>query len=124
MPEHLRILVLAGVLHDILEDTPTTDEELRREFGIEVARIVRALSHKEEEEADEVYLSRVANGGRLAVLVKRFDRLDNIRSLAKAPANFRARKLAEIRSALPLWYLIDPEGAREIEKEISHEQTP
>ena len=73
----------------------------------------------EEEQADEVYLSRVANGGRNAVLTKRFDRLDNIKALANAPAEFRAMKLAEIRSALPIWYRIDPDGACEIEKEVT-----
>ena len=35
----------------------------------------------------------------------------------------RAMKLAEIRLALPIWYRIDPDGAREIEKEVNHEQT-
>jgi len=118
-PRDLRELVRSGLLHDTVEDTNTTVKEVTELFGEAVARNVLALSHIEEEEADEVYLSRVANGGRNAVLTKRFDRLDNIKSLANAPAEFRATKLAEIRSALPIWYRIDPDGAHEIEKEVT-----
>ena len=119
MPEQFGILVPAAILHDILEDTPTTDEELRRQFGEDVARIVCAVSHVEEEEADEVYLCRVASGGKLAVLIKRFDCLDNIACLAEAPENFRAQKIAEHKAAILIWKRIDHEGARQIEEAIS-----
>lgn len=116
MPEQFGILVPAAILHDILEDTPTTDEELREQFGQEVARIVRALSHEQEEESDEIYLTRVVRGGKLALLIKRFDCLDNIACLAKAPENFRAQKMAERKASLPIWERIDPEGATAIKK--------
>ncbi len=109
------ILVQSDVFHDVLEDTETKDEELKNLFGNEVAQIVRALSHIEEEEPDEVYLTRVARGGMLAVLAKRFDRLDNIQSLVKMPIEFRNRKVEEIKKALAIWRKIDPEGSREIE---------
>jgi (p)ppGpp synthase/HD superfamily hydrolase len=109
------ILVQSDILHDVLEDTATKDEELMNSFGSEVAQIVRALSHAEEEEPDEVYLARVAKGGKLAVLAKRFDRLDNICSLVKMPIEFRNRKVEEVKKALAIWQRIDPDGAREIE---------
>ena len=117
-PAKFRTLVLSAVLHDVLEDTPTTDEELAMMFGSEVALTVRALCHVEEEEPEEVYLSRVASGGKLAVLVKRFDRLDNLLTLAGTSTEFRAKKLTEITAALPIWYHIDPEGAPQIEAEL------
>jgi GTP pyrophosphokinase len=117
-PESGEVLVVSEILHDVLEDTPTTDAEICKKFGDEVAKIVRALSHESEEEPDEVYLRRVARGGKIAVLAKRFDRLDNLRSLATMPAEFRERKLAEVRSALPIWREIDPDGALEIEKGV------
>jgi len=121
------ILICGGILHDVLEDTEVTDEELCEKFskepgflqlGREIARTVRAVSHEEEEEPDEVYLSRVAEGGMLAVLIKRFDRLDNLQTLVNVSASFRTRKLAEVREALPIWRRIDPEGVRQIEKEM------
>ena len=38
------VAIAAGLLHDILEDTPTTAEELELEFGPDVARLVHALT--------------------------------------------------------------------------------
>lgn len=126
-PSMEQILVCGSVTHDILEDTEITDEELReyfsrepcyKELGRELTRAVRAVSHEKEEEPDEVYLSRVAEGGKCAVLIKRFDRLDNLQTLSNTTADFRARKLAEVRKALPIWRRIDPEGSRQIEKTL------
>lgn len=117
-PSDLRELVLSGLLHDVVEDTETTEKEITDFFGVNVARNVQAVSHFEEEEPDEVYLARVAAGGKNAVLAKRFDRLDNTRTLANTSPEFRAKKLAEIRGALHIWQRIDPDGAREIEMEL------
>ena len=111
--------VISAILHDMLEDTPTTDAELAERFGSEVAQIVRSLSHESEEESDEVYLQRVADGGMVAIIVKRCDRLDNLRTLVNTSPKFRERKLSEIRAALPIWQEVDQEGAVEIEKEVS-----
>ncbi len=108
-------LVASALLHDVIEDTATTEAEIAQAFGQEVARVVRAVSHEDEEEPDEVFLGRVASGGGLPILVKRFDKLDNVVSLAQAPEEFRLRKIAETRAALPIWQRMDPEGAREIE---------
>ncbi len=109
-------LIQAAILHDILEDTSTEQAELRRRFGDEVVRIVQALSHIDENEPDEEYLGRVEQGGELAILVKRFDRLENLNDLAKAPKEFRVQKLKKLEQALPIWQRMDPEGAVEIEK--------
>jgi len=109
-------LIQAAILHDILEDTSTTEEEVEQKFGKEILEIVKAVSHRDEEESDEEYLNRVAAGGKLAVLVKRFDRLENLKDLTKAPKEFRLRKLRELEQAIPIWQRIDPEGAIEIEK--------
>jgi (p)ppGpp synthase/HD superfamily hydrolase len=120
-------LVVSALLHDVLEDTDATDAELADLFGARVAKVVRALSHVEEEEPDAVYLRRVAAGGPLAVIAKRSDRLDNLDTLRQAPHEFRERKLKEIRAALPLWYEIDPEGAPQIEallEEVENESAP
>ena len=106
-----RTAIIAALLHDIVEDTTATVGDVSRLFGGEVARVVLALSHEDEEEPDEVYLARVTAGGPLAVLVKRCDKLDNVRSLSRAPEGFRDRKKAETLTALPLWQAMDPVGA-------------
>ncbi len=109
-------LIQAAILHDILEDTPTEQNELSRRFGNEVVHIIEALSHVDENEPDEKYLGRVEQGGKLAILIKRFDRLENLNDLAKAPKEFRVQKLRELEQVLPIWQRMDPEGAVEIEK--------
>jgi len=115
-PETVRILAISALLHDVVEDTDATIEDVEELFGKDVARVVLALSHEDEDELDEIYLARVAEGGELAILVKRYDKLDNIVSLPQAPADFRRRKLSENREALPLWNRMDPEGAALIEE--------
>lgn len=106
-PEPFQALVISAILHDTLEDTPTTDQELAAVFGGEVARIVRALSHVEEKEPEEVYLSRVAQGGELAVSVKFFDRMDNFACLE--PGRKFTKKVIQLQTAAtPIWEQILP----------------
>jgi len=50
-------IVAAGVLHDSLENTDATPQELERQFGPEVARLVRAVS---EPDAEGPYAQRKA----------------------------------------------------------------
>ncbi|MEI8061627.1 MAG: HD domain-containing protein [Candidatus Berkelbacteria bacterium] len=114
--ENPEILIKASTLHDILEDTSTSEEEIEQKFGKEILEIVKAVSHRDEDEPDEEYLNRVAAGGNLAVLVKRFDRLENLNDLVKAPKEFRLRKLQELEQAISVWQKIDPEGTVEIER--------
>nr|WP_106410433.1 MULTISPECIES: HD domain-containing protein [Pseudofrankia] len=67
---------LAALLHDVVEDTPVTLDELRaRGYPSGVVAAVDALS-KRPGEATEVYLARVA-ANPLAVVVKRADMADN-----------------------------------------------
>lgn len=139
-PSMEQILICGSVNHDVLEDTEITDEEFCEQFskepcykelGRELTRAVRAVSHEEEEEPDEVYLSRVEAGGMLAILIKRFDRLDNLQTLIRGTASefraqklagtsneFATRKLSEVRMALPIWRRIDPEGSHQIEETL------
>src|SRR3954451_10882822 len=52
---HEDTVVAAGALHDVLEKTDTTREELEREFGPEIAAIVAAVS---EDASIEDYVER------------------------------------------------------------------
>ena len=36
--------VITGILHDVLEDTHTTEEEIEKEFGVEVANLVKYVT--------------------------------------------------------------------------------
>lgn len=82
-PEHL---IIAGILHDTLEDTPVRLEEIRSQFGREVADLVVALSEPdkkapwEERKAHTIdHLEQVATLDVLLVSVA--DKLDNMRAI-------------------------------------------
>ena len=82
--------VAAGLLHDTVEDTPTTVEDLRSVFGDRIARLVNGvtkvakidLAYREEEEIENVRRMLVATAEDLHVIViKICDRLHNMRTL-------------------------------------------
>jgi GTP pyrophosphokinase len=97
------LTVTAGLLHDVLEDTATTKDELEREFGKEIADLVDgvtklgklAFSSREERQAENFRKMLVAMARDLRVLmIKLADRLHNMRTLDYLPAE-RARKIAQ-----------------------------
>jgi (p)ppGpp synthase/HD superfamily hydrolase len=74
-------IVVAGFLHDLVEDTAVTVDEIRAEFGPEVADVVAAASFDERiddylERHYDIY-ERCFDQGKRAVVVKAADILDN-----------------------------------------------
>ncbi|MFQ5897367.1 MAG: RelA/SpoT family protein [Candidatus Methylomirabilia bacterium] len=95
--------VTAGLLHDVLEDTGTTKEDLVREFGPEIAELVDgvtkigklAFASREERQAENFRKMLVAMARDIRVLVvKLADRLHNMRTLHYLPPA-RARRVAQ-----------------------------
>ncbi len=95
--------VIAGLLHDVLEDTHATKTDLAREFGAEVADLVDgvtklgklAFSSREERQAENFRKMLVAMARDLRVLmIKLADRLHNMRTLDYLPAD-KGRKIAQ-----------------------------
>ena len=95
--------VTAGLLHDVLEDTPATKEDLTREFGGEIAELVDgvtklgklAFSSREERQAENFRKMLVAMARDLRVLmIKLADRLHNMRTLDYL-ASDKARKISQ-----------------------------
>jgi (p)ppGpp synthase/HD superfamily hydrolase len=74
-------IVISGFLHDLLEDTDVTSDEIRSRFGIDVADIVKATSFNEniDDYLDRHYdiYERCFELGRAPVVVKAADILDN-----------------------------------------------
>ena len=79
-------LICAGLLHDTIEDGGVTPDELKREFGEEVLRLVlfdtenKKLSWKERKDAT---LLALENCDRKCAMLVCADKLSNIRDLAE-----------------------------------------
>ena len=83
-------LLSAAVLHDTIEDTGVTVEEIRREFGERVAHLVEAESDRFieglSEEASwhdrkQAAIDRIAAASRDAKMVAMGDKLSNMRAI-------------------------------------------
>jgi GTP pyrophosphokinase len=96
--------VAAALLHDVPEDTPQTLEEVRREFGNEIATLVdgvtklgkiqwKSQEEKQAENLRKVFLA-MASDVRI-ILIKLADRLHNLRTIAVMPPDHQRRKARE-----------------------------
>jgi guanosine-3',5'-bis(diphosphate) 3'-pyrophosphohydrolase len=75
-------MLQAALLHDTVEDTPTSLGEIRAGFGPEVADLVDWLTAPAREEDVRAYYERLhASAPRPAQLLKLADRVDNLHSI-------------------------------------------
>lgn len=98
------VTVTAGLLHDVLEDTLMTPEELRKQFGEQVYQIVDGVTKisrvyftsRQEKQAENFRKMLLAMVGDIRVLfVKLADRLHNMRTLQYLAPDRRERISAE-----------------------------
>jgi GTP diphosphokinase / guanosine-3',5'-bis(diphosphate) 3'-diphosphatase len=94
------VTVTAGLLHDVLEDTLVSPEELRKQFGEEVYQIVDGVTKisqvqftsRQEKQAENFRKMLLAMVGDIRVLfVKLADRLHNMRTLQYLAPESRER---------------------------------
>ncbi len=81
-------LVLAGLLHDTIEDTETTYDELVNEFGTVVADLVAEVTDDKSLEKVERKRSQVEtapNKSDRAKMIKIADKTSNMRSIIASP---------------------------------------
>lgn len=85
--EDQRVLI-AAVLHDTIEDTDTTEQELVRQFGKDVADIVLEVTDDKslpKAERKRLQIEHAAHISRRAKLVKLADKICNLRDIAASP---------------------------------------
>ncbi len=117
--------IQALLLHDVVEDTPTTSAELRKSFAPEVMAMVDAMT-KQEGETRKQFLDRVGSFEGETKICKALDRFDNlIRGFAIPDEKYHARILAEnaaiylpafasnptLKPIAPMFYTLDRELA-------------
>jgi len=79
-------VVVAGILHDVIEDTPVTLAGLRRDFGATVAELVAQCSEPDKslpwEKRKQHTITFLATAPAPVKLVVAADKLHNLRSIA------------------------------------------
>ena len=101
--------ISAALLHDVVEDTDVTDEQLRKEFGDEIADMVAGVTKLsniqfasvEEQQAEDYRKMFLAMGKDIRViLIKLADRLHNMRTLKYLR---RDRQIANAKETMELY---------------------
>ena len=94
-------VVVAGILHDVLEDTDATGDELQALFGTDVARLVGALTQdasiRKYQERKAALRRQIVDAGADAAAVSLADKAAKLRSVESRPAK---RKLHHYRETL------------------------
>lgn len=80
-------IVIAGILHDVIEDTDNTYEDIVTEFGKEVADLVRSVTYDQampHDEGKEIYLQQLATAPPAACAISAADLLANRTDMANS----------------------------------------
>lgn len=79
-------VLMAALLHDVVEDTDATFADVEQQFGPDVASLVREVTDDKSLEKQERKRLQIENASKTtsrAKLIKLADKLDNLRDLLK-----------------------------------------
>ena len=94
VPGHTEEMLVAAVLHDVVEDTPVTIEQIFEEFGTKVGELVHYLTDiSTPEDGNRLKRKRkdaewYAQGSAQAQTIKVADFIDNTRDIAQNDPRF------------------------------------
>ncbi len=139
--------IAAALLHDVVEDTPITLQEVTKQFGSEIANLIDGVtklgkipySSREEQQAENIRKMLIAMSNDIRVIIiKLADRLHNMRTIECMKEQHRRDKALEVMEVyapiahrlgiraikeeledLSIRYL-DPVGYAEIERQLEN----
>ncbi|MEK7514371.1 MAG: HD domain-containing protein [Patescibacteria group bacterium] len=124
------VTIAAGLLHDVVEDGKTTDEEILKEFGKEILFLVEGVTklgkikyHGAERHNESLRKLFVAMSQDIRVLIiKLADRLHNMRTLQYVPEHKQKRIATEtLEIYAPIAYRL---GIRKLNRELENLSFP
>ena len=117
--------IAAALLHDVIEDTPATHEEVAEKFGDTVADLVEGVSKLTRINYDTVEDEQMENFRKMlmamnqdirVILIKICDRLHNMRTMEfQPPAKQRQKSLETMEIYVPISYRL---GIRRVKSEL------
>ncbi len=125
-PEATETMVVAALLHDVVEDTAVEIEEIARVFGDEVAAMVQVLTNpprdpqKNRRERKAEMRTRLAAASREVRIIKLLDRIDNLNDSEGVSLGFLAVYLEESRLLAEAIGDADPVLKEELLAVIAH----
>ena len=82
------VTLVSAILHDTIEDTETTGDELEREFGFEVRQLVEEVTDDKalpKSERKRLQVEHAPHISTRAKLIKLGDKICNIRDISQSP---------------------------------------
>ena len=117
--------VVAGILHDVVEDTPVTLDQVKKLFGTEIAGLIDGVtklgripySSREEQQAENIRKMLIAMSEDIRVIIiKLADRLHNMRTAAFwKPQKQRDKALENMEVYAPIAHRL---GIRAVKEEL------
>lgn len=117
--------IAAGLLHDVVEDTPVNLEQIKKSFGPEIANLIDGVtklgripySSREEQQAENLRKMLIAMADDIRVIIiKLADRLHNMRTIEfMSPQKQRDKALENMEVYAPIAHRL---GIRAVKEEL------